>query len=242
MKVQIMPPRRANARNVNARNANATPPVPDKESMTNQNSGVHAPINANGRSATARVHDFVRMNPPELLGSQPNEDPRNFLHEVKKMFESQQKFSALAPWSASVPSSKNSYDQKVKAPGSKSQESVSGTKTYPTCPKCGKNHLGKCLAKKEGCFGCGKSCHRLRDCPSRQCQEGGNGRSYSTTSPAPTSRPTQQGNSSGTDPAATLCFVTPYIAVQFSGSVDTLSEPVSVSTLVGDPVIARWVY
>ena len=43
-------------------------------------------MNANGRSATTRVHDFVRMNPPELLGSQPNEDPQNFWHEVKKMF------------------------------------------------------------------------------------------------------------------------------------------------------------
>ena len=52
----------------------------------------------------------------------------------------QQKFSALGPSSASLPSSKNKYDQKVSAPGSKSQRSVSRTNTYPTCPKCGKNH------------------------------------------------------------------------------------------------------
>ena len=64
--------------------------------------------------------------------------------------------------SASVPSSKNRYDQKGRAPSSKSQESVSGTKTYPTCPKFGKNHPGECLVGKEGCFGCGQSCHRLR--------------------------------------------------------------------------------
>ncbi|KAK4724175.1 hypothetical protein R3W88_026954 [Solanum pinnatisectum] len=83
--------------------------------------------------------------------------------------------------------------------GSKSQGSVSGTRTYPTCPKCGKNHLGKCLTGKEGCFGCGQTGHRLRDCPSsNQSQEGNNCRAQSTTSAAPTGRPTQQGNLSGT--------------------------------------------
>ena len=44
------------------------------------------------------------------------------------------------------------------------------------------------------------------------------------------------------DPGGTLSFVTPYIAVQFSVSPETLLEPISVSTPVGDPVIARWVY
>ena len=41
---------------------------------------------------------------------------------------------------------------------------------------------------------------------------------------------------------STLSFVTSYIAVQFSVSLKTLSEPFSVSTQVGDPVIARRVY
>ncbi|WMV54304.1 hypothetical protein MTR67_047689 [Solanum verrucosum] len=44
------------------------------------------------------------------------------------------------------------------------------------------------------------------------------------------------------DPGATLSFVTPYIAVNFGVSPETLSEPFSVSTPVGDPVIARRVY
>ncbi|XP_069143291.1 uncharacterized protein [Solanum lycopersicum] len=51
---------------------------------------------------------------------------------------------------------------------------------------------------KEGYFGCGQSSHRLRDCPSRQGQGGGNDRAQSTNSAAPESRPTQQGTSSGT--------------------------------------------
>ncbi|KAH0721575.1 hypothetical protein KY285_005148 [Solanum tuberosum] len=44
------------------------------------------------------------------------------------------------------------------------------------------------------------------------------------------------------DPGATLSFVTPYIAVKFDVSPETLSEPFSVSTPVGDRVIARRVY
>ena len=189
--------------------------------------------------------------------------------------------STPAPSSASVPSPRFRNDQKGRASGSKSQGSVSNTKTYPTCPKCSKNHSGECLAGKEGCFGCGQSGHRLKDCPSRQSQ-GGNGRAQSTTSAAPAGCPTQQGNSSGTggrqrqnrlyalqarqdqedspdvvtgtlrvfdldvysllDPGATLSFVTPYIAVQFSVSPETLPEPFSVFTPVSDPVLARRVY
>ena len=44
------------------------------------------------------------------------------------------------------------------------------------------------------------------------------------------------------DPQTTLYLVTPNIAVQFSVSPETLLEPFSVSTPVGDPVIATRVY
>ena len=111
---------------------------------------------------------------------------------------------------------------------------------------------------------------------------GGNGRAQFTTSAAPASCPTQQGNSScicggqrknrlyalqsrkdkeGSpnlvtsmlqvfdlnvyallNPGVTLSFVTPYIAVQFSVSLETLSESLSVSTQVGEPIITRRVY
>ena len=87
-----MPPRRANFINMNAKNANTSHPIPDQEvsnveiknviqmlayCMSNQNNWVHAPLNANGGLAATRVRDFVRMNPPEFLGSQTNRDPQN---------------------------------------------------------------------------------------------------------------------------------------------------------------------
>lgn len=61
----------------------------------------------------------------------------------------QQMILTPASSSASLPSSKNTYDKKGRTPGSKPQRSVSGTKTYPTCPKCGKNNPGECLTRKE---------------------------------------------------------------------------------------------
>ena len=95
--------------------------------------------------------------------------------------QGQQKFSVTAPSSSNVPSSKKRYDHMGRTLGSKSQGSISGTKTYPTCPKICKNHPGKCLEGKAGCFGCGQSGHKLRDFPSRQGQGGSNGRAQSTT-------------------------------------------------------------
>ncbi|XP_069145697.1 uncharacterized protein [Solanum lycopersicum] len=122
------------------------------------------------------------------------------------------------------------YDHKGRAPNSKTQGSVSGTKTYPTCPKC-----GECLTGKEGCLGCGQSGHRLRDCLSRQGGGQRQNRLYALQD-----RQDQEGSPDVvTDPGATLYFATPYIAVQFNVSPETLSEPFSVSTPVGDPVIAR---
>ena len=55
--------------------------------MTNQNNWVHAPVNVYDGSATTRVRDFVRMNPPEFIGSQTNDDTSNLLDDIKNIFE-----------------------------------------------------------------------------------------------------------------------------------------------------------
>ena len=57
------------------------------QSMTNQNNRVHAHGNENGGSAESRVRDIVRINPPEFLELQANEDTHNFFDEIKKIFE-----------------------------------------------------------------------------------------------------------------------------------------------------------
>ncbi|WMV25594.1 hypothetical protein MTR67_018979, partial [Solanum verrucosum] len=52
----------------------------------NNNQQVPVPANSSGGSVAARVHDFVRMNPPEFLGLQVGEYPQNIIDEVKKFF------------------------------------------------------------------------------------------------------------------------------------------------------------
>ncbi|WMV30827.1 hypothetical protein MTR67_024212 [Solanum verrucosum] len=64
--------------------------------------------------------------------------------------------------SSKVPSKIN--QERVSNP--KSQR-VSGSGPYvirPTCARCGKSHDGKCLASMKGCYGCGGSDHKMRDC------------------------------------------------------------------------------
>ncbi|WMV49394.1 hypothetical protein MTR67_042779 [Solanum verrucosum] len=90
-------------------------------------------------------------------------------------------------------------DQNSRAPGSKSQGSVSRNRTYPTCPKCGKNHPSECLIGKEGFLEYGQSNHKLKDYPSaRQGQRGNINRAQSTVPAAPAGPPNQQGALSGT--------------------------------------------
>ena len=95
-----MPPRRsssknANTWNTNSRNTNTTYPVPDQEVLNAEfksviqmfaqcvvgknNQGVQAHMNGKQWIDSSKGRDFVRMNLPEFLEAQTNEDPQNFL-------------------------------------------------------------------------------------------------------------------------------------------------------------------
>uniref|UniRef100_M1D928 Gag-pol polyprotein n=1 Tax=Solanum tuberosum TaxID=4113 RepID=M1D928_SOLTU len=51
---------------------------------------------------------------------------------------------------------------RVSNPNSRGNESGSSFERS-RCAKCGKKHLGKCLAGMDGCFGCGRKCYKMND-------------------------------------------------------------------------------
>ncbi|XP_015078461.1 uncharacterized protein LOC107022337 [Solanum pennellii] len=137
----------------------------------------------------------------------------------------------------------------------------------PTCTKCGKKHVGECLVGTDNYFGCGKSGHKVRDCPMDKAQGKKNNQSQASgpSSDAPKknclyslcSRGDQEDSPNVVtgilqifsiivyallDPGATLSFVTPLVAMKFDVLPDILIEPFSVITPVGDSVVAKRVF
>jgi len=61
---------------------------------------------------------------------------------------------------------------------------------YPPYSKCGRTHLGECMAKQRGCFSCGKLGHKFRDCPyTRQGSRDVLPQSQAISAPAPWDHP-----------------------------------------------------
>ena len=122
------------------------------------------------------------------------------------------------------------------------------------------------LRGTDNCFGCGKSGHKVRDCPNVRGQDKGSGKAQASgSSDAPKKNRFYALRSKGEqetspdvvtgmlkvfsidayallDPGATLSFVTPLVAKCFEILPDFLHEPFIVSTLVGDSVVAKRVY
>ncbi|KAH0682694.1 hypothetical protein KY285_022193 [Solanum tuberosum] len=148
----------------------------------------------------------------------------------------QQKQKRHAPSSASAPAPKNK--------GSMAQR---GSKP-PAFAKCGRNHSGICREGSTDCFKCGQNGHFMRECPKNMQAN----RLYAITNRQ------EQENSPDVvtgmiqvfdfivyallDPWASLSFVTPYVAMNFDVIPEQLSEPFSVSTPIGDSILAERVY
>ncbi|KAF3628232.1 hypothetical protein FXO38_28343 [Capsicum annuum] len=75
-----------------------------------------------------------------------------------------QKYSALAPSSASALMPRFKNGNQDRAPGFKTQGSVNNGRTNPLCQKYGRNHQGVGRAGSDICFGCENPNHRLREC------------------------------------------------------------------------------
>ncbi|KAK0594976.1 hypothetical protein LWI29_002325 [Acer saccharum] len=50
----------------------------------------------------------------------------------------------------------------------KSVGDTSFKKNFPLCQRCGRSHSGECYINTGACFGCGKSDHKIKDCPKRR--------------------------------------------------------------------------
>ena len=133
----------------------------------------------------------------------------------------------------------------------------------PTCGKCGKKHVGKCLVVTNSCDGCGKGGHMVKYCPNVRSEGKGNEQTLRSgpNSEAPKRNHFYAFKDSGKqenfpdfvmdmlqlfsvnvysllDPGATLYFFTPLVDRKFDVLPNVSIEPFSVCTPMGDSVVA----
>ncbi|TMX04848.1 hypothetical protein EJD97_004367 [Solanum chilense] len=84
----------------------------------------------------------------------------------KGTFEIQDKPKSKKRFSNQVPSNlPKACKDRVSNPRSQRGRGGDSPSDKPRCTKCGKEHMGGCLVGRENFFGCGKSGHKVRNCP-----------------------------------------------------------------------------
>ncbi|KAH0709376.1 hypothetical protein KY284_010803 [Solanum tuberosum] len=165
----------------------------------------------------------------------------------------QQKQKGPAPSSTSSPAPRNRGEfqnqnsQNFRARPTQSQGSVSQRDNrIPACAKCGRIHSGVCRDGSIGCFKCGQNGHFMKECPKNRQEraaprgatsEAGGGVNHLYA----INHRQEHEDSPGvvTDLGASLSFVTPYVAMNFYVLPKKLLEPFSVSTPVGESILAE---
>ncbi|WMV37562.1 hypothetical protein MTR67_030952 [Solanum verrucosum] len=132
---------------------------------------------------------------------------------------------------------------------------------------CGRKHEGKCLSNTDGWFSCGKSGHKIRDCPILMAKgrEGKQAPPCGSGSSAPKknrlcaleTRHEQEGSPKVVTgmlklfqidfyallhPDAALSFLTTYVSKRYDIFLGVLLDPFSDCTQVGDSIVAKRVY
>ncbi|XP_049391772.1 uncharacterized protein LOC125856302 [Solanum stenotomum] len=161
------------------------------------NREVIAPVNLILGTTSTRIREFRRMYPLEFHGSKVDEGPQEFIDEVYKIvgimglsmvekaeLTAYQLKGVAQTWASSVPIkvfrsrfsniptpnfSKDRVSNHMPQGGGGNESSIL------VCKRSGKSHSKKCLAGINGCFGCGKSSHKVKNC-SLQASKGKNGR------------------------------------------------------------------
>ncbi|XP_069155809.1 uncharacterized protein [Solanum lycopersicum] len=183
----------------------------------------------------------------------------------KRKLEIQDKPKFKKRFSNQVPSNIPKYhNDRVSNPRFKKERGGDSPSEKPTCGKYGKKHVVELLVGTNNCFGCGKSGHKVRDCPIVKGQGKGNkhaqARGPSSNTPkknrfyALISKGDQEASPDVLtgmlqafsinvyallDPGANLCLVTPIVAMKFDVLHDVLNEPFSVTTQWVTPLLLK---
>ncbi|XP_019233541.1 PREDICTED: uncharacterized protein LOC109214107 [Nicotiana attenuata] len=122
------------------------------------------------RCVSARVHDFINLDPPVFTGADPNEDPQAYAQGLEERKQKQRmdrehnrahnkRVRSLGP---------SGPGQNCRASGSQYRgESSQMRSPLPRCAKCGKQYAGQCRMGLGVCYTCGYLGHIIRDYPTR---------------------------------------------------------------------------